>query len=412
MVEVKNTGRPTPKESNRGQLDTSSKAGVSNGLIGVDYLKINLRGTIGIDYKNHQDCAIGSFFFQSSERGTKNFEYHYTVFFEDRPFGEIECNPRKSFIDSDTVMLKLDNRILYSDTDLHTVINLFIEQTGLEFHNVTRLDIFADFVNLEGGRELRKFIQDFDNNIIASKGRVSEYSVYKQKIDGVWKFSGMSYGSRSSNRFIRIYDKTNELLTSGKDYISEAWKRANIEAEKVYRFEIEIKGDFLKRLENFAFADIFEHSKLVKLLECSLENYFDFYIEDGQARNDRKQKYVFLDFANLVNVANVAFEYVKARYKTAKCTIKSKMLLVRGLIREYVNDGQNGFYLKNALNVAYDYNIVDKFNERIDKYLEEFKKNRSWRYDYDHDKYVEQVEQFAIEYAHNTGFSYQFQPKF
>ena len=98
--------------------------------------------------------------------------------------------------------------------------------------NVSRIDLFVDFLSDVD-------MESWDRFAWVTRA----HSVHQYSVQG--KFSGWAIGLGGVIA-CRLYDKTLELETSGKDYLKELWASSGWqEGQKVWRLEFEFKREFL-----------------------------------------------------------------------------------------------------------------------------------------------------------------------
>lgn len=146
------------------------------------------------------------------------------------------CPHSAAIMPMNRVQVKMANDALYNYTWAETLAHL---QDGLNwsYRSVTRLDLAADG---------HGFLKPFHD---AARGHVS----YGGRADFVVRFSGgqvkaAELGTKSGNKFGRIYGKSKELRLSGKLYIADYWADQGCEdADNVDRCEVAIKGREVRR---------------------------------------------------------------------------------------------------------------------------------------------------------------------
>lgn len=139
------------------------------------------------------------------------------------------------------------------------------EDLSAKYLSISRIDICCDMV----GFDFKQFIDKYHNNELREKSpkNVSEY-YKKYNIDGKQEsiYTGISWGSKSSDWTAKIYDKIREIQEeSGKLYILDYFKANGInpDFQKVWRYEFSItsvkslyviervkKQDYLYKYEN------------------------------------------------------------------------------------------------------------------------------------------------------------------
>jgi hypothetical protein len=241
---------------------------------------------------------------------------------------------------------------------------------------------------------------------IDTKGKISKYCPYYTKIDGKMKLTGWSMGSRSSDKFIRCYNKSAEILLSHKDYIREYWNKNKMDLPAdVYRFELQLTSKWFREVKPFKLVkddaceistekiitnllSISSKDSLLNLLELGLKNYFDFYLEDERKkRNDDKIPFMIFDWNQIRKGATRVYEYVRQKLRHQKFTWRQKMIIVRNLYREYIINFQDAGWLKYVARVVWDYNLIDRWDKMKERYTKEFLQTLSVHYDWDNSKF-------------------------
>jgi hypothetical protein len=155
----------------------------------------------------------------------------------DRTVGTVRSVPHSAHVmPMHRIMVKLDNSTLY-DYTWADVVQYLRDIVGLQYVSTSRLDLAADGYD---------FLAPFGD---AARGDVS----YGGRADFVVRWSNgrvkaAELGTRSANKFARIYGKSKELLLSGKIYIAHYWQQHGAEpGADVDRCEIAVKGREVRR---------------------------------------------------------------------------------------------------------------------------------------------------------------------
>jgi hypothetical protein len=178
-------------------------------------------------------------------------------------------------------------------------VNLFwsLRAQGFTLDSVSRVDIAADGLAGDGGQYL-----DVMHGRMGGRLRYygkGNWAPYMQR-DGV---QGFSMGARSSDKFIRCYNKTREMKQVGrKPHIFNHWAAAlgGEDPETlpdVIRFEASMKGKGIRRYVGNAersdqwVADLATGAQMVKLFASVVPSVFDFRTPPadpkGRARDAR-----------------------------------------------------------------------------------------------------------------------------
>lgn len=269
-------------------------------LVSIDWLSI------------YCDCSKmvqgGDFVFEREPYGTSVYAEMYTISLYQKEVAILTCNPRSSALKAGTGILKILNPILYSQA-LSSVIYSLLHDCNIEFLNISRLDLCADFNHFDAYPNMQDFFQDFLTlkllKIGAAKYKVCADAMTNQKHE-YFKMIGLQssqhtyqylrFGSKVSKVSAYLYNKTQEFRdVKRKNYIAEAWAANDIdEATEVWRLEFSLKGDGIKfvntetgewQVKNLEMVlDPIQRTQLYNALYLK---YWAFRVNDGQVRKDR-----------------------------------------------------------------------------------------------------------------------------
>lgn len=206
-------------------------------LITCDYLEIYLRG-------NFTGERTENFTFKKKDLGTKIYSEAWNVQYNGVLFGLLLCKPRLKTFPPDACHFKLENEQLYIKYT-NSGLSLLIDELKLEYQSVTRLDVACDFHKFEGGVTPRMFVNDFIAGRIQRKGRA--LATFSPSFAG-HELTGVSFGSRASERFGCLYNKTRLLKTENKPYITTYHQENGLTDGDVWRLEFRLRGKEVKRL--------------------------------------------------------------------------------------------------------------------------------------------------------------------
>lgn len=174
----------------------------------------------------------------------------------------IMCEPRVSTLNKSICLIKLANPLLYSARWCWYLIDI-MSALKWKFHNISRVDVCADFNYFKGHLDPREFIRRFlrsgqydpENPSYYRVGSnkyatIGKKSVSKQLVGGLSEVfcahmsEYLRFGGRSSGVCVYLYNKTKELNDKhGKHYIRDLWRRSGLEDSEdcpVFRLELSI----------------------------------------------------------------------------------------------------------------------------------------------------------------------------
>ena len=285
-----------PYKYNGGQLYIEGKKPkeLAKYTINPDWVEISTLGRF-IDPEKPEDII----YFDDSDiilirdenraNGTKHFRFVYLIYVDGEQFGHINTIPRSSTLDANISLLKVENYLLYKRgwiNDLSDVIN----SMGVSFYNISRLDIAIDG---------HGFLSDY-GNIITKKykkvGRAKTSTEHKANGD----VEGFYVGSKSSEKFIRGYNKTVELKKSqNKGYIELFWIKNNLDRSKeVERLELTLKSKAIKKVKDFDWTKIGDADYLAGMMKSMLKGFYQFTDNENKDTNvTRKEKIEAVDWS-------------------------------------------------------------------------------------------------------------------
>lgn len=366
-------------------------------LLNIDWLEVSLRGDLSF-YTKSESFKKGDFVFTNLNQRTRLFDCLFTVHYRDELFGTISFSPRSAVIPDEMVQFKVNNEYFYKGgkqlRPLNLPVKLLADSLDLKFHNFTRVDISLDFHQFNDNLTFEQFVNKYHAGEIESKGRVTRWNPFYQRINGLMQLTGFSIGSRSSNKYIRCYNKSHEITESHKTYIVDWWRSNGLATDKtVFRFELQLTSKWFKEVLPFRLDDdgsiekictnffsIQRYDSLLSLFELGLKNYFDFFIPDHTVRNDRKESFLVIDFAALRGETKKEYIYNRAPVRHTSFSWRQKMIVVRNLFREYIVNVQERSWLKQIVRIVTDYDLQARWDKMCGKYIFEFLKLVPYRY--------------------------------
>ena len=383
-----------------------------NYVVGVDWLELSLRGDLAFLNKA-QNYSKKDFTFYKLDISTRHFNHSFNVYYRGSLFGTLLFGVRSAALPIELIQFKIDNQFFYKDNlagKLSKTIKIFLDTLELTFNNYTRLDIYIDFHQFNQSLDFHSFVELYSKGHIETKGKITKWNPFYSKIDGKMNLTGFSMGSRSSEKFIRCYNKTLELQQSGKKYIADFWRLNGLDENKtVYRFELQLTGKFFNTLKVFRDFEPLEKfdrfyegqsievlhkllsinpSTIIGLFNVALHNYFDFFIQDHSiTRNDDKLPFDVFNWHTLIERVKISYRFVKQRLRHKSFTWRQKMIVARNLFREYVISKQNPKWLENVARIVVDYQLDERWQKMLDGYVREFMQIIPYHYEFDFKKY-------------------------
>lgn len=225
----------------------------------------------------------------------------------DNKFCTFTSDAHVSFIDKNILVCKIENRYLYHK-NLRHYIDRLLDEFGLEFKHFGRLDLSLDFQKFDTDVQINDFLQSVAKCEFIKCGQrnmkpSTEISESYFTEDGQLFYSGrnvkgVSWGSRSSELYIVMYNKSLEMRQKKrKPYIVETWERHGFDTSiDTYRLEFSIKPKkgmiYLEtgELINHKTIDFIALDHINALFNTLFSKKFCFAKVDGKTRFSRLEK--------------------------------------------------------------------------------------------------------------------------
>ncbi len=228
---------------------------------GVDSLYLSYPGMLADSVKNKLDSLkkiaqseveadqvsaqypIDEHIFEVKDKGSGVFPY----ILRDNAYRISLSRPSSSSVPMAYVQVSSHMLAAYTPQQTETRLRSILEQMGdIEEVRVSRVDLFVDFVcavNMESWTRHAWVTRAHDIQSFSIKGR----------------FSGWSIGVKGVLS-ARLYDKTLEIETSGKEYLKGLWREAGWDGEQpVWRLEFEFKREVVTQKGLSSLNDVMGH---------------------------------------------------------------------------------------------------------------------------------------------------------
>ena len=193
--------------------------------------------------------------FKLEEYGTRQFSRLYRVAIPNAEggwdeFAEIQASPHSGILNRASVIIRYVNRALYMP-DFWELAERLLSDQQFQFVGISRIDICGDFNQFKHCTPIQ-LIEDFAAKKLRHIGRgvgalyfdhgIMFDKVTRSKEYGV-RYTGLSFGTHSSDVRVYLYNKSFELLTQGdKPWIRDQWNAAGLDPKNVWRLEVSIKA--------------------------------------------------------------------------------------------------------------------------------------------------------------------------
>lgn len=322
---------------------------------------------------------------------TRQFRYVYYVYdkYTNEEIATIVCNPLSKILDSRLHQIKLSNWLLYTNM-AKSYLHKIKEDLSAQFLSISRIDLCVDIL----GFDFKKFIEKYHNNELREKSPKNVAEYYKKyNINGKQEsvYTGISWGSKSSDWTAKIYDKIREIQEeSGKLYILDYFKvnGINPDFEKIWRYEFSITSVrslyVIERVKKDDYKYTYENDCNVLLDD---DNIFDFmtqrnllkyyYNLHAFAENTGKKRFIDERRYDILNLLSQELPPKRVRRRREKKKdYSAKVSINLGMqCLEYQTKCDAFITYKNITEIAKEYHLTEwllkKHGERLQKiYIE------------------------------------------
>ncbi len=236
-----------PKDYNKEIEKIISKKKYQKYTLNLDWLQFIAKKKKDINFVEHQSNEL---IINESNGKNPNFYKCYTIILSGTDVCELHTCPTNKSYASNEVSIKVKNNLLYHK-NFTAVLQNIMTDLNLEFVRYSRIDIALD-----GSDNLK---------IMEYIGRHTKYDTIQinnenLKIDAKsfikhnHTFSSYIIGRKGYGKTATVYNKTEEIKTSGKNYIKKYWELNGLNTyQDIGRFELQLKSRHLKK---YTFEDL------------------------------------------------------------------------------------------------------------------------------------------------------------
>jgi hypothetical protein len=368
---VESLVQESPVGYNGGQVDKPV-----NFFLSIDYLILNLSAPIieSVIEKNTSKY----FSFEKQKYTTRIFKHVFKVDFLGKKLGTLTFTPLSPILKSDFVQLQLENNFFYeyNSTELHDLLLELFKHLGAQFAGVNRLDISLDFdISNKKFFNPSDLLKEWETGKTLLGGRPKTFNIYYEVQEGKRTMNGFAIGKRGSEKFLRCYNKSLELLKNPKYYIDECHKKNGLDSDQIWRIEYQLSGKFMASLIGMEFYRLFIPTYQLEIFQLATSNHFVWRKNEGRTEVNKNPEIPTIDFHYLKNIVRGIYLGVD-REKRQKMDnpIESAKRLLKGCFREYYKDQTNLISLTNFSRVLNDYNLGFFVDKKLDFWIAEFDK--------------------------------------
>lgn len=203
--------------------------------VNLDWLELYcLEDDIGFPHDANFFRRAG-FHVEEREYGTPMYNEMFTLYDHfDEPLIEIRRDPKSAetrqingLFDPRSCHVRLSNRTCYFANPVQ-LLQQFIEQYGLHYQRISRVDICYDFTTFDYGDNPADFMRRYMKNRY-TKINQANISAHGTDAWGGRTWNSVSWGSKKSMVGTKFYNKKLELSEArDKPYIRQAWRAAGL----------------------------------------------------------------------------------------------------------------------------------------------------------------------------------------
>lgn len=350
-------------------------------IINIDWLSYCVKGSISEDYITTkiptyqvEMTLLKDMSIKLLKHNNRQFKHIYEVYYQNTLFAVVQANPFSDILDNDLMIVKCANYYLYYPTGIK-MFEDFCRLMGWKVHNVSRVDICADFEQFQHIHP-QEFIQKFASGEYRHIGRAKGTLHFRKKGIGLLQYNGLKFGSAESEVSCYLYNKSLELQeVKDKPYIQDKWNAAGLNGQ-VWRLEVSIKSGAMRYADRRTGEEVHITSGLLnnmgqvtRVYHAFVQKYFEFIVYRKGITNITREPRVQL-FGNVERLDRWIIRNVRASDKADKIAIK----------RIYQSSRRNngGEIVSNpiaTIQMAREYaqsvNLEKWYNEHIDKWEDE-----------------------------------------
>lgn len=288
-------------------------------------------------------------------KGNEHYRFIWHILYKAEHLATMLSHTRnEKFVKKDMVKVEFKNHLLYTG-NLWPVYDDVVSTFALEYKNISRVDIAIDGLNYMVPFVNAYTKQTPGNKVVELKGRgrFTPSILDRRKM----MYNSFRLGSMKKKQ-VTIYNKSQEIIYSQKDYIQKFWVKNRI-AEKemplqqlgeelkklkklndkdevdeifyihgyddIYRFELRLSGQMILEIKDFCMDWLKDGNKLMSIVRRLNENFFHF-VEHTRADNSKCPDIDFLPY-NQFDISPIELQRIERRddlYKT-KLSIKKNV---------------------------------------------------------------------------------------
>jgi len=363
----------------KGQLYKSvQKVSESRKIAMLDWLTISFRASLPEQEEDKYDVVQlnDNIVLAPQLFGWKRYEHSWNVYYYGELVALLGSHPRKNIgsIDRSFCSLQLKNHVLQTDLLWEFLLELF-SLSGIEFNNVQEMHIALDGCNgLINALNQVTFRGNYPE-VIRKVGKNSERNVDPVGFNSrLQQAAGFYVGSRRSDKFIRIYDKSRELEKSNKTYFNDLWEANNIDTSvPVERFEMVFRSKEIRKIKDFDFWRLADPKYLASLLRTGCKHLFEFaWVNESDSNTRRWERVEIFDWDEIggQTLEKLPTELRAGDQFKAKISIH---LLVKTIMLYHTDEEKAAHDMQFAYELAERHGLINWVSKKVDHWRIEYR---------------------------------------
>lgn len=374
---------PSAEGYNRGQhaQDPDKALNLDSGAlpfsVNLDWLTVNLSLALPAP-----DFAENRFFdFQSTGKPGRSFAHLVRVYYLQNLLGTLSFQPHSPKWSRNLAQFQFANECLYyPKEELYNITNHFLKVIQADFKSISRIDLALDFPQDSPlFFDPRAVVAGLITGDFLMSGREKKVNFFNKVVQGKIQTTGFSVGDRDAeNRYLRCYNKTEEIEGNPKPYISAIHAQMKTDSP-IWRLEIQLGSKFLVLFKGLDLRACFMHRDYLNLMEQGLKNFFELHLNQEYSEVNKNPKISIIRWPALYALfpSMNAVDLTKGKRNVLNCKHESVKRTIKGNFKEYYKDQGNITTLNACVYLAKKYDLLTFFQSRFDEWLEEFQQKRN-----------------------------------
>lgn len=313
------------------------------------------------DLSYHDD-----FDFQVLPQTGRTFKNLVEVYYKNDKFGILSYGGHGA-ISAFAGQLQIENSFLYIDQqELRQIIYWLEMHVGFTRTNVSRLDIAIDFPENSPlfPRASSLVTQLYSGELLLS-GREKKLEIYSNVTKGGLVVDGISLGNRSSAKFLRMYNKTKELVNKPKRHI-ERYHSQFFSDQNIWRLEVQLNTAFWAGLKEDSLELSLWGERYLNIMHVALDGFFSFHLNQGKAEVNKNDSVDLINWKEIQSLKPNQWQTVEKQPRNVvDDPVKKVQRAIKSNFREYFKDQRNILPLEATAYYMHKYSLHNWFEMKV-----------------------------------------------